>query len=94
MNIIKWSNKLRVDAMNINKLRIFHEVLCHREHYTSRWSGSNVSQPGRQLKMLANFEMKIGYKLFVRNTQAHSTDEALYLHGRSLWFTARRQSFT
>jgi DNA-binding transcriptional LysR family regulator len=66
--------------MNINKLRIFHEVFVTGS-ITRAAERSNVSQPAAS-KMLANFEDEIGYKLFVRNNgKLIPTDEALYLHG-------------
>lgn len=65
--------------MNINKLRIFHEVFVTGS-ITRAAERSYVSQPAAS-KMLANFEEEIGYKLFVRNNgKLIPTDEALYLH--------------
>ena len=65
--------------MNINKLRIFHEVFVTGS-ITRAAERSYVSQPAAS-KMLANFEDEIGYKLFVRNNgKLIPTDEALYLH--------------
>ncbi|WP_421847549.1 LysR family transcriptional regulator [Marinomonas sp.] len=65
--------------MNINKLRIFHEVFV-TGNITRAAERSYVSQPAAS-KMLANFEEEIGYKLFVRNNgKLIPTDEALYLH--------------
>ncbi|WP_417584235.1 LysR family transcriptional regulator [Nitrincola sp.] len=65
--------------MNINKLRIFHEVFVTGS-ITRAAERSYVSQPAVS-KMLTNFEEEIGYKLFVRNNgKLIPTDEALYLH--------------
>ncbi|RBP83974.1 LysR family transcriptional regulator [Marinomonas rhizomae] len=65
--------------MNINKLRIFHEVFVTGS-ITRAAERSYVSQPAAS-KMLTNFENEIGYKLFVRNNgKLIPTDEALYLH--------------
>ncbi|NLQ17948.1 LysR family transcriptional regulator [Marinomonas sp. M1K-6] len=65
--------------MNINKLRIFHEVFVTGS-ITRAAERSYVSQPAAS-KMLTNFEDEIGYKLFVRNNgKLIPTDEALYLH--------------
>ncbi|WP_409522529.1 LysR family transcriptional regulator [Nitrincola sp. MINF-07-Sa-05] len=65
--------------MNINKLRVFHEVFVTGS-ITRAAERSYVSQPAVS-KMLANFEDEIGYKLFVRNNgKLIPTDEALYLH--------------
>lgn len=65
--------------MNINKLRIFHEVFVTGS-ITRAAERSYVSQPAAS-KMLANFEDEIGYKLFERsNGKLIPTDEAMYLH--------------
>ncbi|WP_425641560.1 LysR family transcriptional regulator [Marinomonas gallaica] len=65
--------------MNINKLRIFHEVFVTGS-ITRAAERSYVSQPAAS-KMLANFEDEIGYKLFERsNGKLIPTDEAIYLH--------------
>lgn len=65
--------------MNINKLRIFHEIFVTGS-ITRAAERSHVSQPAAS-KMLSNFEEEIGYKLFVRNNgKLIPTDEALYLH--------------
>ena len=65
--------------MNINKLRIFHEVFVTGS-ITRAAERSYVSQPAAS-KMLANFEDEIGYKLFERNNgKLIPTDEAMYLH--------------
>ncbi|SBT16575.1 Hca operon transcriptional activator [Marinomonas gallaica] len=65
--------------MNINKLRIFHEVFVTGS-ITRAAERSYVSQPAAS-KMLANFEDEIGYKLFERiSGKLIPTDEAIYLH--------------
>lgn len=65
--------------MNINKLRIFHEVFVTGS-ITRAAERSYVSQPAAS-KMLANFEDEIGYKLFERiSGKLIPTDEAMYLH--------------
>lgn len=65
--------------MNINKLRIFHEVFVTGS-ITRAAKRSYVSQPAAS-KMLANFEDEIGYKLFERiSGKLIPTDEAIYLH--------------
>ncbi|WCN13008.1 LysR family transcriptional regulator [Marinomonas mediterranea] len=65
--------------MNINKLRIFHEVFVTGS-ITRAAERCYVSQPAAS-KMLANFEEEIGYKLFVRsNGKLIPTDESVFLH--------------
>jgi len=65
--------------MNINKLRIFHEIFVTGS-ITRAAERSHVSQPAAS-KMLSNFEEEIGYKLFERNNgKLIPTDEAHYLH--------------
>lgn len=65
--------------MNINKLRIFHEVFVTGS-ITKAAERSYVSQPAAS-KMLSNFEAEIGYKLFERNNgKLIPTDEAHYLY--------------
>ncbi|TDO99797.1 LysR family transcriptional regulator [Marinomonas balearica] len=65
--------------MNINKLRIFHEVFVTGS-ITRAAERCCVSQPAAS-KMLANFEEEIGYKLFVRNNgKLTPTDESVFLH--------------
>ncbi len=65
--------------MNVNKLRIFHEVFVTGS-ITKAAERSYVSQPAAS-KMLSNFESDIGYKLFERNNgKLIPTDEAHYLY--------------